>query len=93
MYDVLHVIAAMGAPDMTWHEAVKAALQRMLLGHPDGIITLAELKERELRQIVRDTGARGKTPDRTLERVCQELRDLGILEFLSRGVYRIVGGI
>jgi putative restriction endonuclease len=77
---------------MSWHEAVRHAIRRMLPRHPNRIITLAELKERELRRIVADTGSRGKTPGATLERVCQELRDAGILQFLDdRGTYRVIG--
>lgn len=79
---------------MTWREAVKHALRRMLVRRPNGMITLAELRQTELRQIVRDTGSRGKTPERTLERVCQELRDEGILEFTdNHGKYRVKGGL
>lgn len=75
---------------MTWHDAVKLALQRMLVRHPNRIVTLAELKRCELKRICRDTGSTGQTPERTLERVCQELRDAGFLEFLDdRGTYRV----
>ncbi len=73
-----------------WHDAVKAALGRMLERYPDGIITLKQLKVYELKRIVRDTGSTGRTPGQTLQRVCQELRDIGVLEFIDdRGTYRI----
>lgn len=78
---------------MKWKEAVKAALRRMLARHPSGIITLHELTERELPQIIKDTNSRGKTPAQTLQRELQELRDLGVIEFLDRGRYRILGGL
>ena len=78
---------------MKWKEAVKAALRRMLARHPSGIITLRELTECELSQIIKDTNSRGKTPERSLQRELQELRDLGVLEFMDPGTYRILGGL
>jgi hypothetical protein len=76
---------------MTWHEAIKLALKREKARRPHGIIRLQDFKDQELGNIVRDTRSRGKTPGATLERVFQELRDQGTLEFLDNdGTYRIV---
>lgn len=74
----------------SWHEATKPAIRRIASGRPTRIFTLAELTERELARIVRDTGSQGATPDRTLQRVCQELRDEGFIDFLdNNGTYRL----
>lgn len=77
-------------PTTTWKEATMDAIRRVVSSHPDRAFTLSELKEKELPRIVHETRSTGQTPDRTLERVCQELRDAGILEFLDdRGTYRL----
>lgn len=44
----------------------------------------------ELDRIVRETGSRGATPDMTLSRELQQLRDRGEIEFLGGGNYRLL---
>jgi len=46
--------------------------------------------EEELDRIVRETGSRGATPEMTLSRELQELRDRGDIEFLGSGHYRLL---
>jgi putative restriction endonuclease len=43
----------------------------------------------ELPRIVRETASRGATPEATLRRELQELRDRGGIEFLGQGRYRL----
>lgn len=75
---------------MKWKDAVRQAMVRLASGRPGRLFTLAELRESELGRIVRDTGSRGATPEHTLERECQELRDLGFIEFVDNdGTYRL----
>ena len=51
--------------------------------------SLQELIAQELQRIVNETGSRGATPQATLRRELQQLRDLGKIEFLGRGQYRL----
>jgi putative restriction endonuclease len=72
-----------------WSEAVEIAVARLAgrLGQPQ--FTLRQLVEEELPRIVRETGSRGATPEATLRRELQELRDRDGIEFLGRGLYRL----
>lgn len=54
-----------------------------------GAFTLQELIGAELPRIVRETGSQGATPDATLRRELQQLRDRGGIEFLGGGNYRL----
>lgn len=75
---------------MKWKDAVRQAIVRVAIGRPGRVFSLAELREAELTRIVRETGSRGATPERTLERECQELRDIGFIEFVDNdGTYRL----
>lgn len=48
------------------------------------------LLEDELEQIRAETGSKGETPEQTLSRTLQELRDEGEIEFVGNGAYRLV---
>lgn len=72
---------------MEWRDAVIAALHRYSRRHGTRVITRQELLSEELPQIARDTSARGITPEQTLSRTIQELRDENFLYFSSRGTY------
>lgn len=73
-----------------WKDSVRDAIRRQCDRNGSDFFTLQELKRMDLDQIIRETQAhRAKTPDRTLERVLQQLRDLGEIEFVdNRGRYR-----
>lgn len=73
-----------------WREAVWAAVKRRAR---DGTVTRAELIEFELEQIVAEVGSKGLTPQQTLSRELQELRDAGVLIFDGEGHYRIASGL
>ncbi len=75
---------------MTWHESVRQALKRYVRRHRSPIIERQSLIREELDRIVEETGSQGKTPEQTLSRVLQELRDEGLLEFLGDGRYRFL---
>ena len=71
-----------------WSKAVELAVAR--LGARTGAeFSLRELIDAELVRIVRETGSRGATPDATLRRELQQLRDRGGIEFLGGGQYRL----
>lgn len=72
-----------------WSESVELAVAR-LAGRRGGTgFTLQQLVDEELARIVRETGSRGLTPEATLRRELQELRDRDGIEFLGRGHYRL----
>lgn len=76
----------------SWTEAVEAAVRRHAANTSDQVFTRQSLIESELDNIVRETGSTGATPDMTLSRELQEMRDRGSLEFVDdRGTYRLVG--
>jgi putative restriction endonuclease len=54
------------------------------------MFTRRALIEAELSRIVVETGSSGATPDMTLSRELQELRDGGMIEFVERGTYRLI---
>ena len=65
-------------------------MRRVCTQNDSDHFTLQQLKKGEIHKIVQETGSSGRTPERTLERVLQELRDLDEIEFLERGSYRRV---
>lgn len=46
--------------------------------------------DEELGRIVRETGSRGATPEMTLSRELQQLRDRGVIDFMKSGHYRLI---
>ena len=77
---------------MEWIDAVRDAIRRTCARNGTDDFTRQELITEELPTIVRKTGSTGKTPEYTLNRVLQELRDLGEVVFVNdRGDYRKAG--
>ena len=72
-----------------WSKAVELAVARLAARSGASQFTLAQLIDLELDRIVRETGTRGATPDATLRRELQQLRDRGGIEFLGGGQYRL----
>ena len=72
-----------------WSKAVELAVVRMGARAAGAQFTLQELIGTELPRIVRETGSQGATPDATLRRELQQLRDRGGIEFLGSGIYRL----
>ena len=77
----------------TWLDSVRDAAQRICSSKNSRRFTNQQLLQFELDQIVEETDSQGKTPERTLSRVLQELRDMGEVEFLDKGVYELRIGI
>jgi len=73
-----------------WRDAVIAALQRFAARHESRIVVRSVLITEELARIVRETESTGSTPDKTLNRILQELRDAGQVEFLDPGRYLLL---
>ena len=73
---------------VTWEEAVRDAIERLCQRTGSKEFSRQQLLESELDRIIIDTGSKGRTPDLTVSRVLQELRDAGEIDFLDRGRYR-----
>jgi hypothetical protein len=66
------------------------AIRRQTLRHDSKTFTRYSLIHEERRQIVAETRAKGATPDQTLSRVLQNLRDEGRISFIDdRGTYQL----
>jgi putative restriction endonuclease len=74
---------------MTWQESVARAIQRLTSRTGNKVFTRQELIDAEIDQIVAETASSGETPEQTLSRVLQELRNQGMIIFESDGVYRL----
>lgn len=73
---------------MIWKEAVINAINRSCQARRRDTFTRQDLVNNELAQIIIDTGSKGSTPEQTLSRILQDLRDLGLIEFRGEGIYR-----
>ena len=71
-----------------WSKAVELAVARMG-ARGSAEFTLQDLVREELQRIVRETGSQGATPEATLRRELQQLRDRGGIAFEGRGNYRL----
>ncbi len=72
-----------------WSKAVELAVARLSARSGESEFSLQELIGAELPRIVRETGFQGATPEATLRRELQQLRDRGGIEFLGGGNYRL----
>lgn len=78
--------------DRDWSEVVEEAVRRHAAKSGDGSFTRQELIDTELDRIVSETGSQGATPQMTLSRELQQMRDAGVIEFVDdRGTYRLIG--
>ncbi|MCW2395410.1 MULTISPECIES: HNH endonuclease [unclassified Sphingobium] len=75
----------------SWSEAVAEAVKRHVAATGSSTFTRQELMDSQLDAIVSDTGSAGATPQQTLSRELQHLRDLRLLDFLGYGIYRWLG--
>lgn len=74
----------------TWKEAVQAAILRRVAAKGSPEFSRTDIIENELSMIVEDVGSKGDTPEQTLSRVLQELRQAEVIEFLdNQGSYRL----
>jgi len=74
---------------MKWTDAVRRAIKRHCRSKGSNIFIRQDLIKKELARIIADTGSTGATPEQTLSRILQELRDVGEIEFIDNdGTYR-----
>ncbi len=75
---------------ISWSESVAFAVRRLAARNGSAEFSRRQLLDAELPRIIDETGSRGATPDMTLSRLLQEMRDNGEVEFLGRGQYRLL---
>ena len=75
---------------MTWQESAAQAVQRLVSRTGNPLFTRRQLIDSEMKQVVAETASAGETPEQTLSRVLQELRNQGLIKFESSGVYRLL---
>ncbi len=77
-----------------WTEAVLAAIHRLTATHLSNMFSRQQLIQEELPHIVAVTRSTGVTPEQTLSRVLQELRDARKIDFFEgeRGRYLLLDG-
>ncbi len=75
---------------MQWRDAVLASLHSYCGRHSTRVVERQQFLGEELPVIISTTVSRGITPDQTLGRILQELRDEGLVEFLERGRYLLL---
>ncbi len=86
-------VAAVQHQRRSWRDAVRAAIGRIVARQCTTRFTRQALIAQELDHIVADVAAIGATPEQSLSRVLQELRDNGLIAFDgARGEYRLVTG-
>ncbi len=75
-----------------WTEAVLAAIHRLTVAHHTYMFSRQKLIQEELPRIVTITHSTGATPEQTLSRILQELRDARKIEFFEgeRGRYLLL---
>lgn len=81
------MITTKPATATSWKRAVWEALQQLASGGTG--MTRQQIVTGALPGIVARIGSRGKTPEQTLSRVLQELRDDGLIIFDGGGIYRL----
>ena len=78
---------------MRWREAVLKALHRYGRRHGTRAVERPAFLSEELPAMIVATGSFGKTPDQTVSRVLQELRDEHLVAFLSDGKYLLLDSL
>ena len=72
---------------MTWKESTQKAVRDLTLRLNRKTFSRRELIEFELQNLLSRIVSSGDTPEQTLSRELQEMRDEGMLEFLGAGNY------
>ena len=73
-----------------WSEVVEEAVRRHVANTRSSEFTRQDLIDAELPRIVEETESQGLTPERTLSRELQQLRDEGVIDFVDdHGTYRL----
>ena len=74
-----------------WSEVVEVAVRDHVASTGSRDFTRSDLIDAKLDWIVAETGSVGRTPEMTLSRELQQLRDRGIIDFVDdQGSYRLI---
>lgn len=68
---------------MEWKDAVRLAIGRHCRATKSDIFTRKGLIDSQLKKIIHDTVSKGKTPEQTLSKTLQQLRDADEIEFMD----------
>lgn len=77
----------------TWKEALLSACILEAKSHPHLLFTNQNLIKNRLAKIVEEVGSKGKTPQKTMSRILQELRDENLILFISPGIYQLKNNV
>ena len=84
------LVAKMREQDRQWFCVTLEAIHKHTERHQSREFTRRVFYREELERIREKTGTRGKTPERTLDRTIQDLRDAGLVDFVDyKGTYRL----
>lgn len=75
---------------MRWRDAVLDSLRAYHIRHGSRMIPRQQFIAEELTAIAAAVGSVGRTPEQTLSRILQELRDDGLVQFLGSGFYLLL---
>ncbi len=75
---------------MKWRDVVLSALHRFSIRHGTRSIDRQSFLLEERNAMINEAGSLGHTPDQTVSRVLQELRDERLIEFLGDGKYLLL---
>ena len=75
---------------MDWQSAVLSAISRLAERKSDNLFDRNLLIQEELDRIIKDTNSVGRTPEQTLSKILQQLRNSGEIEFLGKGKYQLL---
>ncbi|HET56016.1 MAG TPA: hypothetical protein ENN33_12485 [Ignavibacteria bacterium] len=68
---------------MKWNQAVMKAIISVCKRNNSLKFDNDDLCKFELDNMIQDTGTKGKTPEKTLSRILQDMRDVGLIEFVD----------
>lgn len=75
---------------MTWEESAYGSIIELCKAKATNRFSRQQLIDNYLDRICEETGTIGRTPDQTLSRVLQQLRDRGLVAFLEPGQYELL---
>ena len=75
---------------MTWHESVMNAIHRVTTRTGHRVFSRQELIDTELPRIITETDPGSGTPEQTLTRILQELRNKGTIDLETADIYRLL---
>jgi hypothetical protein len=77
---------------MKWQDSVQQAIIRQCKVNRSDVFTNEQLRNYQLDRIKLETECKGKTPHQTLNKVLQDLRNSGMVQFVDdKGRYRFLG--